>query len=345
MILKGCGYAREGVAPQLESAAVKNQSPSTASGETERMEAALADLLLSSYPAGSEIRTALSYQPGSRRYTMRVGVRTPGGGSENCVIKAGEQIEWIEREADLLRALGEVGLAVPTVIAGPVTLDTEDGVSGVLVMTELRGQPLPWFGTTSLAKADLACRLTIRGVLRLHQLTESVRRHSIASALPHVTLSSELEEIRERGGEWWKTDLFMRAAEVLSGRLADAGVPLVFSNGDYNPLNFLHEAEALTGWIDFEHACFEDPHIGFVKFLLWSLDASGWGTGVKAGLVERYLYAQNVSRREFAPRLVLRCLRHLQREVSINGEADSAQRRHMLGLLAEGVSDLEAGSE
>jgi hypothetical protein len=62
---------------------------------------------------------------------------------------------------------------------------------------------------------------------------------------------------------------------------------------------------------------------------------------VKAGLVERYLYARNVSRREFAPRLVLRCLHHLQREVTPQGEADALQRRHMLGLLEEGLAALQ----
>jgi aminoglycoside phosphotransferase (APT) family kinase protein len=123
----------------------------------------------------------------------------------------------------------------------------------------------------------------------------------------------------------------------LTRALADVEVPLVFSNGDYNPLNFLHEGDALTGWLDFEGACFEDPHIGFAKFLIWSPDEYGWGTGVKAGLIERYLYAQNVSRREFAPRLALRCLRHLQREAPANGEEGALQHRHTLNLLEEGV--------
>ena len=59
-----------------------------------------------------------------------------------------------------------------------------------------------------------------------------------------------------------------------------------------------------------------------------------------AGLIERYLYAQNASRRDFAPRLVLRCLRHLFREVSLDGEEDSFQRRHILGLVEAGLLDL-----
>jgi thiamine kinase-like enzyme len=138
-----------------------------------------------------------------------------------------------------------------------------------------------------------------------------------------------------------RVDLVARAVSRLQRILADVEVPLVFSNGDYNPLNFLHEGEKLTGWVDFENACFEDPHIGFVKFLVWSRDEYGWGAGVKAGLIERYLYARNVSRREFAPRLILRSLRHLLREVSPDAEDDDEQRRHVFGLITDALQVLD----
>src|SRR5581483_167821 len=105
-----------------------------------------------------------------------------------------------------------------------------------------------------------------------------VRRHPIATTLPRVTLSSELGEIVQRGGEWFSVKPFAEAIEGLQRVVARVEVPLVFSNGDYNPLNFLHEGDALTGWVDFEGACFEDPHIGFAKFQLWRLDDYGWGT-------------------------------------------------------------------
>ena len=190
-----------------------------------------------------------------------------------------------------------------------------------------------------MAEADLGCRLLIQGVLQLHQLTDQVRPR-LAGVLPAVALSSELAEIVDRGGEWLETESFAEAVPLLQRAFVKETTPLVFSNGDYIPLNFLHEGETLTGWIDFEHACFEDPHIGFAKFLIWSLDTYGWGTGVQVGLVERYLYTQNLSRREFAPRLALRCLRHLQREVPVDGAADAAQRTHILGLLRGALNDL-----
>jgi aminoglycoside phosphotransferase len=269
---------------------------------------------------------------------MRVSIRTPEGGTEQCVIKAGDSIEPLTREAGVLKFLAGIGLSVPAVLAGPVALTDQNEVGALMLLSELPGHSLPWCGVTSLVEADLTCRLLIRGVLRLHELTEHVSRHQIATALPRVTLSSELGEIVQRGGEWLGVNLFTEAIDRLQRLVAGVEVPLVFSNGDYNPLNFLYEGDALTGWVDFEAARFEDPHIGFAKFQIWRLDEYGWGTGMRSGLIERYLYAQNVSRREFAPRLVLRCLRHLQQEVSVGGEADAVQRGHMLSVLAEGLA-------
>lgn len=206
-------------------------------------------------------------------------------------------------------------------------------------MEELPGSPLPWGIHASLAEADLSCRHLIQGVLCLHQLTDQVKPR-LGNALPTITLSSELAQIVERGGEWLESGMFAEAVTLLLRSFASIRMPLVFSNGDYNPLNFLHEGEMLTGWIDFEHACFEDPHVGFAKFLIWSTDAYGWGTGTRAGLVERYLYAQNVSRREFAPRLALRCLRHLQDELSVGDTVNRSPNAHIVGLLQNALADL-----
>jgi aminoglycoside phosphotransferase (APT) family kinase protein len=311
-----------------------------ASDEECLLEAPAKQFLVSTYPAGTEILASRTYRPGYRAYPMRVRVRTPSGRIESCVIKTGERIERLESEARVLAALAEIGLPVPAVLAGPVALADDSGTGAAMLLRELPGQPLPWLGLTSLAEADLTCRLLIRGVDRLHELTDSISRHAIAESLPRDTLSSELRQIVQRGGEWLEVELFARAVELLPRALAEVEVPLVFSNRDYNPLNFLHDGETLTGWVDFEGARFEDPHVGFVKFLLWSQDEYGWGAGVKAGLVERYLYTRNVSRREFAPRLVLRCLQHLQRELSVHREADALQRQHMVGLLTDGLADM-----
>jgi hypothetical protein len=80
------------------------------------------------------------------------------------------------------------------------------------------------------------------------------------------------------------------------------------------------------------------PTSDLAKFIIWGLDSYGWGS--KGGLVERYLYAQDVSRTEFAPRLALRCLLRLQRDSSLAGERDAVRREAILNVLQESLTSL-----
>lgn len=271
---------------------------------------------------------------------MRLAVLTPEGTTAWHVIKHGDSRDRVEREAAVLVALKELGLAVPAVLAGPADVSYGQVIRPTLLLSQLPGQPLPWLGTLTLAEANLTCHLLFQGIDRLHQLTDAVSQHVVARHLPRKTLSSELEAIVRRGGAWFEVDLFSTAVDRLEKVVDAIHQPLVFSNGDYNPLNFLCDGADLTGWIDFENACFEDPYAGLASFLTLSFDEEGWGVGVKVGLVERYLYARNVSRGAFAPRLVARCLWRLQREVSVDDEADAIKREHMLRLLADHLGDL-----
>jgi len=135
-----------------------------------------------------------------------------------------------------------------------------------------------------------------------------------------------------------QAEVFSDALHRLRPIVARVETPLVLSNGDYNPMNFLYDGQGLTGWIDFTGACLEDPHIGFAKFIIWGFDSYGWGS--KGGLVERYLYAQDVSRSEFASRLALRCLWRLQRDTSVAGEKDAFQREAILEVLEASLMSL-----
>jgi aminoglycoside phosphotransferase (APT) family kinase protein len=98
--------------------------------------------------------------------------------------------------------------------------------------------------------------------------------------------------------------------DALDKHLPRHRLPLVFSNGDYNPLNVLADAAGLTGWVDFEHAGFEDPLIGLPKFQFWSHD-SGWSLGSQVGIVERFLFRRHVAPSAFMVRVALRGLTHL----------------------------------
>jgi hypothetical protein len=181
-----------------------------------------------------------------------------------------------------------------------------------LLLSELPGRPLPWIGLKDLATAHRTCQLLGEAVDTLHALTPRVLAHPISATVPSTTLESELQMIISRGGPWLSDPSFAEALALVQATVGRFTSPLVFSNGDYNPLNFLVADDTISGWLDFEHACFEDPYIGFAKFILWADDDYGWGAGAKSGLVERYLYEHGVAPEAFWVRLVLRGLSHMQ---------------------------------
>jgi aminoglycoside phosphotransferase (APT) family kinase protein len=83
--------------------------------------------------------------------------------------------------------------------------------------------------------------------------------------------------------------------------------PLVFFNGDYNPVNFLSDGQQLTGFVDFAAARFEDPAFGLAKYVTYA-----WLPFNVARLLQclRTIYA--LSPRDWALRVALACLWALQ---------------------------------
>jgi aminoglycoside phosphotransferase len=290
--------------------------------------------VLNMYPQAAEIVDIQSYRPGYLPYPARVTLRTTSGLQIVCVLKASERLDMLAREAQVLRALTDLHLPVPQVLGGPVTTKDVNKPLVVLLLSELPGQPLPWLGLTDLATAHRTCQLLQEAVETLHALTPRIWAHPIATILPSITLEDELQTIITRGGPWFDIPVFTEAITLLQTSIPRYTTPLVFSNGDYNPLNFLVVDDTITGWIDFEHACFEDPYIGFAKFVLWADDEYGWGSGAKVGLVERYLYKHQVAPVAFLVRLLLRGLRHIQ-------DADPLDPpHHMLRIVTDTVSRL-----
>jgi thiamine kinase-like enzyme len=133
--------------------------------------------------------------------------------------------------------------------------------------------------------------------------------------------------------------VFAQAVELALPAVTAIDTPLAFSSGDYNPGNFLWDGERVTGFIDFTWACFEDPYISFAKY--WLHD---WFPLHKAGLVEHYLETQGLTLADFAPRLAVRCLWTLQREIpvtDVEGTSDYTRyRERVLGLLRRALHAL-----
>jgi aminoglycoside phosphotransferase len=297
---------------------------------------AVSTRLLEVYPLADRIVSVESYRPGYASYPARATLLLQGGSLTTVVVKADARADPISREAKVLRALAGLGVPVPTVLAGPLESDSGDAPLTIVVLSELPGEPLPWIGLNDLSRAYRTCRLLGQAVDQMHSLTPAIRRLEIGSELPNTTLQSELDAIVARGGPWLDHPLFREALALLEGEIPLEQSALVFSSGDYNPLNFVVLDDAISGWLDFAAACFEDPLVGFAKFLLWADDGLGWGAGAKAGLVERYLYEHDVEPRTFLLRLVLRGLTHVQ-HVPADGSA-----RHMIEVIREAVGRLGA---
>jgi len=237
-------------------------------------------------------------------------VLVTANGPVACVAKASTELGRLQHEADVLRALEDLNFAAPKVMAGPHVVRTSTGQVEVLVMSELPGEALPWIGVTDVGTADRTCRLLFGALDRLHALTPQMAAHAVAATVPTRSLDDELSAVVARTSPWAETRVFNEGVEVLRRSIPRHQLPLVFSNGDYNPLNVLADEGGITGWVDFEHACFEDPYIGLPKFQFWSED-SGWSLAAQVGLVERFLFRRHLSPTAFMVRVALRGLTHL----------------------------------
>ncbi|MHB8597644.1 MAG: aminoglycoside phosphotransferase family protein [Ktedonobacteraceae bacterium] len=275
-----------------------------------------------------------------------VHVALPDGDEQRLILRMDQRISGVEKEAAILPVLAQLGLPVPTILAGPVVDPTQPTMGAITVLNVLPGQDLlGWSWDAPPPALELAMRLVLEGVQRLHELTEPLSHESISAHLPHITLQSELQGILARGGLWLDEPVFAEAINRLLPIVETIQIPLMFSSGDYNPGNFLFDGEKLTGFIDFPGACFEDPHVGMAKYWTYS-----WYPLDRAGIVERYLEQVHLSFAEFAPRLALRCLWTLQREIAVTGgenvlvddefESHADYRKRILALLERALNEI-----
>jgi aminoglycoside phosphotransferase (APT) family kinase protein len=292
------------------------------------------ELLLSVCPGGTTV-LEVRFAP---QYTVKgpalVRVAHPDGSERTLVLKMSGSPHGIVTEAQLLPVLERLGLPVPRVLAGPAFNRDDPQTGPSMVMSYLPGTDLQRLSMASPAELDSAGKLVMDGIARLHSLTAAIRQEAIGRQLPQVTLLTELRHVIERGGPWLQAPLFRRAAQQLVPILAEIQTPLIFSNGDYQPANFLTDGQRVVGFLDFDLACFEDPHYGVAKYRVYDMAPLH-----KAGFVERYLNAHGLSEVDLAPRMAVRCLWTLQREIPI-ADRDGEYGSHVIQLLREALQRL-----
>jgi hypothetical protein len=176
-----------------------------------------------------------------------------------------------------------------------------------------------------------ARELLIEAVERMHSLTREVEADPVVRIIPRGGLAYHLRSILARKGPWLRVPFYADAAAALLPELGRIRTPLVFSNGDYQPANFIADRGRLSGLLDFEYAWFEDPHYGFCKYPIYDLRPLNG-----AGIVEAWLRKHGLTRRDFAPRLALACLATLSREITV-GSGNRRYRDHVVRLLQENL--------
>jgi RNA polymerase sigma factor (sigma-70 family) len=313
------------------------------SGLPVRLETALTPfrerLILSAFPAGGRVADA-DFENGPEGgifSPVRATVREPGGAERAVRLWMRSKVRGVEVDARLLPVLARLGLPAPSLLAGPVA-DPDYPDHGLTAVTDA----LPGRDVLALCwDADAGTRAAwmeaiLDAVERLHALTPDIEADPVAAELERRTLADELAGVRERGGPWLEEPDFAAGLRRLEPLAARDATPPVFSNGIYAPNAFLSaDGRTVTGYNDFTFACFEDPHVGFAKYLVYD-----WYPLNHAGIVDRWRARRGLSRADFALRLAACCLTILQREVPPRGPESADYRAALRGYLKEALNDL-----
>jgi hypothetical protein len=243
--------------------------------------------------------------------------------------------DGIQTEAVLLPILSGLGLPVPKVVLGP-TQDPDFPDRGMLVaVTPPPGRSACAWAVDGGTKAiDHACNVILEAIDWIAAMTAGVEASPAASLLERCTLADELARVVSTGGPWMADPDFSDAIKRLKPIVAKIQVPLILSDGGLGPNVRVDEGGNLVGFGTFAWARIEDPHYQITKY--WTYDC--WPVR-RAGFVERYLVRKGLSMRDFAPRLGVRALSTLQREIPVRG-GDEGYRADMFGWLKLAVDNL-----
>ncbi len=269
-----------------------------------------------------------------------VRVALPDGALRPLILRLDRSTEGVDHEVRLLPLLARVGLPVAEALAGPVRDPDEPDQGAMAVYSVLPGRNLLQliYDAPKSEKPALA-DLLLDAIARLQELTPRLRalleREHLGDPLPRRGLPYELRAATESGAAHRRPELD-RATELLAPLVARVQEPLCFWNGDFNPANFLSDGRQLTGFVDFAHASWHDPHYGLARFTVYH-----WVHLDRALLFQRYRERHHLSERDFALRSAVHCLWMLH--TSVPGEpVDDAYRARILAQLDADLRRLTA---
>lgn len=233
----------------------------------------------------------------------------------------------VRKEIKILRALREFGLPVPEILSEPFEIENDEYAA---IYSLLPGENLQKLSMQSEKDLTLAKNLLIQAVVRLADATDYIRKHAVSKIIPCLTLAVELEAVNTRDNPWFKEEVFQGALRKLKSVFKNITTPLVLSNGDYQPGNFLAQDGKITGFLDFESPSFQDPMMGFVKYPIYDLIPLS-----RTDLIKIFLNKKGFSEKDFNYRLALGCLKILKKEVPVSRGNEETQeyRNRVLSIL------------
>ena len=269
--------------------------------------------------------------------------------------------------AALAPVLDRLNIPGPQILQGPVPTER-----GHLTLCEpVRGENLSdWTLGGTPHRIRLATERAFEGIDRLQGTTDSLLDDPVGSKLPRRTLMDEVEILTddarwnadswlaEEGksrAAWLRGPWFAAALGRVKAAVADINDPLVYtSHMFFYPQGYrIQPGDASTeeplGWpgdphfgrnplVEFTYLWghFGDPLLGLA--MVWVYDCYPF---VHTGFVEQFLWRRGVSRREFAPRLALKALQMVARDLPVERPAEGSRYWDGLrGWVEEGLSGL-----
>ena len=281
-------------------------------------------LVLSVCPRGARIIAAWYVRDRLLPCPMCIRAALPTGEVQTLILKLDRWAGGVDTETQVLPVLRRHGLPVAEVLAGPARDPAQPELGAMTVLSLLPGEDLlSWGHRVSAVERHKIGALALDAVAWLHRLTGPIRDELNGVALPRRTLAVELRAIMAKGGPWFAEGDVRQAVGQLEALVTRVRTPLVFSNGDFNPANFLSDGRALTGFVDFGGACWEDPGFGVAKYATYA-----WLPFDGEVLMQHWMARQGSSAEARELRVALACLWTLrQLPVSPVTERPYDQRR------------------
>lgn len=246
--------------------------------------------------------------------------------------------------AELLPVLERLGISCPRLVPNAVT----EGPNGPLRLAEVpRGENLLlWALGGTPHRIRLATERAFEAIDRLQGVTEALQADTVGARLERRTLADEVailtddarweadawlaEEGRARR-QWLQDSWFTAALAKVQAAVADIHDPLVYTSyGFFFPLSYRiattddpfnepfgapgDPAYAKSPLVEFVQPFghYGDPLLGLA--MVWVQDCYPF---VHTGFVEQFLWRRGVTKREFGPRLALKALQMIARDLPV----------------------------